>query len=119
MSRCVWFAYSFMKGGREMSKKILQINLRFSVSATELAKEFMSAATPISSVKGLKWKIFGMDKERGEGAGIYLFEDENALKSYLEGPIIAGMKDKVAFSDINIKSFDIVEEATLVTRGPI
>lgn len=102
-----------------MSKKILQINLRFSVSATELAKEFMSAATPISSVPGLKWKIFGMNEELGEAAGIYIFEDHTALKSYLEGPIIAGMKDKAAFSDINVKSFDIVEEATLVTRGPI
>ena len=102
-----------------MAKKLLQINLRFSVSATELAKEFMSAATPISSVKGLKWKIFGMDEKRGEGAGIYLFEDENALKSYLEGPIIAAMKDKAEFSDIRVTSFDVVEEATLVTRGPI
>jgi hypothetical protein len=102
-----------------MSKKILQINLRFNVSVIELAKEFLSAAAPISSVQGLKWKIFGVDKERGEGAGIYLFEDENSMKSYLEGPIIAGMKSKAAFSDIKIKSFDIVEEATLVTRGPI
>ena len=102
-----------------MSKKLLQINLQFSVSATELAKEFMNAATPISSVRGLKWKIFGMDEERREGAGIYLFEDENALKSYLEGPIIAGMKAKAAFSDIKIKSFDVVEEASLVTRAPI
>jgi hypothetical protein len=102
-----------------MSKKLLQINLRFSVSATELAEEFMSAATPISCVGGLKWKIFGMDMERGEAAGIYLFEDEKALKSYLEGPIVAAMKDKAAFSDIKVRSFDVLEEPTLVTRGPI
>jgi hypothetical protein len=60
-----------------------------------------------------------VDKERGQAAGIYLFEDESAMKSYVEGPIIAAMKNNAAFSDINIKSFDIVEEATLVTRGPI
>ena len=60
-----------------------------------------------------------MDKERGEAAGIYLFEDEKAMKSYLEGPIIAAMKDKAAFSDIKVKSFDVVEEASLVTRGPV
>ena len=102
-----------------MSKKILQINVRFSVSATELAEEFMNAATPISSVPGLKWKIFGMDEERREGAGIYLFENAAALKSYLEGPIIARMNAIEAFSDISFKSFDVVEEATRVTRGPI
>ena len=60
-----------------------------------------------------------MDKERGEVAGIYLFEDDNAMKSYLEGPIVAGMKDKAAFSEINVKFFDVVEEASLVIRGPI
>ena len=79
----------------------------------------MSAATPISSVRGLRWKILGMDKERGKVAGIYLFEDASAMRSYLEGPIVAGMKDKAAFSDIKVKSFDVVEEASLVTRGPI
>jgi len=42
-----------------------------------------------------------------------------ALKSYLEGPIIASMKEKKAFSDINLKTFEVVEEATALTRGPI
>ena len=77
-----------------MPNKILQINLRFNVSAAELLEDFATAATHISAVPGLKWKIFCMNEERSEGAGIYLFEDEDALKSYLEGPIIAGMKEK-------------------------
>ena len=102
-----------------MAKKILQINLRFNVSAGELVKQFVTAAGFIAEVPGLKWKIFCMNKERGEGAGIYLFEDDDALKSYLEGPIIAGMKDKKAFSDITMKTFDVAEESTAITRGPI
>jgi hypothetical protein len=102
-----------------MPNKILQINLRFNVSAKELAEEFFTAAGHIAAVPGLKWKIFCMNEERGEGAGIYLFEDDDALKSYLEGPIIAGMKDKKAFSNITMKTFDVVEEATAITRGPI
>jgi hypothetical protein len=102
-----------------MSKKILQINLRFNVTAAELAKEFETAAGYIAGVPGLKWKVFGMDEQRGEAAGIYLFEDEGSLKSYLEGPIIADMKGNKAFSDIHIKDFDIVDKATAVTRGPV
>jgi hypothetical protein len=102
-----------------MPNKILQINLRFNVSAAELAEEFVTAASHIAAVPGLKWKIFCMNDERSEGAGIYLFEDDDALKSYLEGPIIAGMKDKKTFSDINVKTFDVAEEATAITRGPI
>ena len=102
-----------------MPNKVLQVNLRFNVSATELAEEFVTAAGHIAAVPGLKWKIFCMNEERSEGAGIYLFEDDSALKSYLEGPIIAGMKDKKAFSDITMKTFDVVEEATAITRGPL
>ena len=102
-----------------MPGKILQINLQFNVSRAELVEEFIAAANHIAAVPGLKWKIFCMNDERSEGAGIYLFEDADALKSYLEGPIIAGMKDKKAFSDINIRTFDVVEEATAVTRGPL
>lgn len=102
-----------------MSSKILQINLRFNVSPEELAKEFETAAVPIADVPGLKWKIFGMNEERGEGAGIYLFEDDASLKAYIEGPIIARMKTLEAFSDITMKEFDVVENATAITRGPV
>jgi hypothetical protein len=102
-----------------MANKILQINVRFNVSAVELAKEFEAAAVPIAEVPGLKWKIFGMDEERGEAAGIYLFEDDASLKAYIEGPIVARMKTLEAFSDITMKDFDVVEEATAITRGPV
>ncbi len=102
-----------------MSKKILQINLRFNVSAAELAEEFETAASHITAVPGLKWKVFCMNEERREAAGIYLFEDEDSLKSYLEGPIVAEMKGKKAFSDIDVRYFDVVEKATAVTRGPV
>jgi hypothetical protein len=102
-----------------MAKKILQINVLFNVSAAELAKEFEAAAVPIAEVPGLMWKIFGMDEERGEAAGIYLFEDDTSLKAYIEGPIIAQMKTIEAFSDITMKHFDVVEDATAITRGPV
>ena len=102
-----------------MSGKILQINLRFNFSAAELEKEFETVASHIAAVPGLKWKIFGMNEERSEGAGIYLFEDGDSLKSYLEGPIVAGLKANKAFSDISIEHFDVVEKATAVTRGPV
>ena len=102
-----------------MAKKILQINVRFNVSAAELSKEFEAAAVPIAQVPGLKWKVFGMDEERGEAAGIYLFEDDASLKAYMEGPIIARMKTIEAFSDITMKHFDVVVGATAITSGPV
>ena len=102
-----------------MPNKILQINVKFSVSAEDLTKEFEGAAVPISEVPGLKWKIFGMDEKRGEATGIYLIADDASLKAYIEGPIIARMKTVEAFSDITMKHFDVVEGATAITRGPL
>jgi hypothetical protein len=102
-----------------MSKKILQINSRSNIPAAELLEEFAGAAIPISAVPGLVWKIFALDEERGEAAGLYLFEDSAALVAYLTGPIMEAMKSKAAFGDIEVKTFDVAEEATRVTRGPI
>ena len=102
-----------------MSGKILQINLHFSFSVPELEEEFETAAGHIKEVPGLKWKIFGMNEERSEGTGIYLFEDGDSLKSYLEGPIVARLKSIEAFSDLTMKHFDVVDKATALTRGPV
>jgi hypothetical protein len=102
-----------------MSEKILQINLRFNHSVAELEEEFETAAGYIKEVPGLKWKIFGINEERSEGAGIYLFEDGDSLKSYLESPIVAEFKANKALSDITMKHFDVVEKPTAMTRGPV
>jgi hypothetical protein len=102
-----------------MSKKILQINLRFNVPAGEMVKEFNGAANPIAAVPGLKWKIWIMNEKQSEAGGIYLFEDDTSLKSYIEGPIVARLKANKAVSDITVKSFDVVEGPTALTRGPV
>jgi hypothetical protein len=60
-----------------------------------------------------------MNEERSEGTGIYLFEDGDSLKSYVEGPIVARLKSIEAFSDMSMKHFDVVDKATALTRGPV
>mgnify|MGYP000852025665 FL=1 len=102
-----------------MTKKLLQINSRSSIPPEELREEYEGAATPISAVAGLEWKIFALNEETAEAAGIYLFKDAESLQAYLDGPIMAAMKTKPAFSDVTVKVFDIAEEATLKTRGPV
>ena len=102
-----------------MAHKILQINIRFTMPAEELEKEYEAAAGPISNVSGLIWKIFCFDDSRKEGAGIYLFKDEASLDGYVNGPVVARMKSLPFFSDISMKSFDIAEAATAITRGPL
>ena len=102
-----------------MSQKILQINFKFSVSASELEQAFALAAQPIADTPGLRWKIWLMNEAGREAGGIYLFDDEAALNAFLAGPIAAAVKSNPVLSDISVKQFGVIEELTAVTRGPV
>ena len=102
-----------------MSAILLQINFRFSVSPAELAEAFAPLAEPIAQVPGLHWKIWSLDQDRSEFAGIYLFDDSESVQAYLEGPIIAQVTKHPALSDISAKQFGVIDEFSAITRGPI
>jgi len=102
-----------------MSTVVLQINFKFSISPAELAEDFAPLAEPIAAVAGLRWKIWSLNASEGEFAGIYLFDDDESAQAYLEGPIIAEVKKHPALSDISAKQFDVIDEFSTITRGPI
>ncbi len=102
-----------------MSQKILQINMKFNIPKAELEKAWLPAAQPIADVPGLRWKVWLMNEAEKEAGGIYLFESEAAVQSYLAGPIVAALKDSPAVSNISAKVFDVLESHTAITRGPV
>ena len=102
-----------------MAKKILQINMKYKISADVLAKAFMEVAKPISEVKGLEWKVWIHNAEKKMAGGIYLFKDEKSVNDYLKGKIVADIMKNPAVSDIDAKVFDVLPEHSKVTRGPI
>lgn len=102
-----------------MSQKILQVNLKFNISRTELEAAWLEAAQPIAEVPGLHWKVWLMNEAEHEAGGIYLFESEAAAQSYLAGPIVAALKSSPAVSNIRAKLFDVLESHTAITRGPV
>ena len=102
-----------------MSEKILQLNLNFSISRTELETAWREAAQPIADVPGLRWKVWLMNEAEQEAGGIYLFESEAAAQSYLAGPIVAALKFSPAVSNISAKLFDVLESHSAITRGPV
>ena len=50
---------------------------------------------------------------------MHLFDDENAVNTYLEGAIAAQVVNHPALSDFSVKQFDVMEDVTVITRGPI
>ncbi|MBN8637391.1 MAG: YdhR family protein, partial [Anaerolineae bacterium] len=62
------------------------------------------------AVPGLLWKVWIMNETSFEAGGIYLFQDASALTGMLSAP---------EFTDVSIKPFDILDELTQITHGPI
>ena len=102
-----------------MSQKLLQVNMNFSISRTELEAAFLDHAQPIADTPGLLWKVWLMNESEREAGGIYLFESEDAAQSYLDGPIVGGLKTSPAVSNISAKLFDVLESHSAMTRGPL
>lgn len=101
--------------------RILLVNFKlpegFDMSSPEAQKAGEEAARFIAAFPGLKWKIWVVNEETGETGGIYLFEDEGALKEYLKGPTIAQVRNMMR--DITLKEFGVIGELTQATRGPV
>jgi hypothetical protein len=102
-----------------MSGRILEIHFKFSVSPPEIAEAFAPLADEIARVEGLRWKIWSLNEAERAFGGIYLFDDQAAADAYLAGSIVAQLGQHPALSDIKAKQFDVLEEPSVVTRGPI
>ncbi len=100
-------------------KKILQINYRYNRTRLEQEKASLQSAQLIENVKGIIWKVWIVNEAEKTAGGIYLFEDEFSVEAYLNGPIIAAMKNMPVISDFQAKIFDIIAEPTKITHGPV
>jgi len=102
-----------------MPGRILQINFKFNVSRAEYEQAASGLVKDIAAVGGLRWKVWIMNEAEKEAGGIYLFDDEASVKAYLEGPIVAQVTSHPALSDFSVKQFDVMDEVTAITRGPV
>lgn len=102
-----------------MPSKLLQLNFRFNVPAADCEAAVAPLADQYAAVPGLRWKIWILNEAESEAGGIYLFEDEESLKGLLDSPLTAQVAGHPALSDFGIKQFDVMEEVTATTRGPV
>ena len=102
-----------------MSGRVMQLNFKFSVSGAEYEQAVSPLASQFAAVDGLRWKIWMINEEEREAGGIYLFDDEASVKAFLEGPLAAQVTSHPALSDFSVKQFDVMENVTAITRGPV
>jgi hypothetical protein len=102
-----------------VSQQIVQINFNFDISLAEYAQMCESVAQPIADTKGLRWKVWLMNQAEREAGGVYLFDNEASAQAFLAGPIVAGVAESPALSNISVKTFGVMQDMTRITRGPI
>jgi len=96
----------------------LQINFNLDVPAAEYQKLVDSVAHAFLDVPGLKWKIWLLNPATQEAGGIYLFDSQASLEAYLSGPLVAKLRGIPFVRNISVKQFEVMPEATALTRGP-
>ncbi len=102
-----------------MPGTILQINFKFSVTRAEYEQAVSSLAGDFAALAGLRWKVWIMNEKEREAGGIYMFKDAASVKAFLDGPLAAKVTGHPALSDFSVKQFDVMEDVTKITRGPV
>jgi hypothetical protein len=100
-------------------KRVLSISFRLTVPVGRWDEMAASYAPVLGTVPGLCWKIWLLDRELAEVAGVYLFEDQHSLQAYLDGPIAAQLRTAPWLRDLRVRSYDILVAETEITRGPV
>jgi hypothetical protein len=98
---------------------ILQVNFTLDVPVAEYRRMCDEVAQAIADVPGLIWKMWLLNEWEKEAGGIYLFRDKDALDNYVAGPIVAQIRSLPQLKNISMKRFDVMDEVTAVTRGPV
>ncbi len=102
-----------------MAGRILQINFKFNVSHDQYEQAVATMADDFAALPGLQWKVWLINDTESEAGGIYLFDSDASLNAFLEGPLAAQVVQHPALSDFSVKQFDVLEDMTTITRGPI
>ena len=83
----------------------------------EMAAAFGDLAGIIGRAPGLRWKIWTENEEESIGGGIYLFEDDESAKAYLEEH--TARLEGFGIAEIRAKVFDVNESLTALNNGPL
>jgi hypothetical protein len=102
-----------------MAQQLLQINFKFNVARADYEQLAAELASTFAELDGLRWKIWLMNEKEREAGGIYLFEDETSLQAYLDSELAAGIISHPALAEISAKPFELLDDPTAATRGPV
>lgn len=102
-----------------MTPQILQINFKFNVPRPQYEEVTAALAQDFANVPGCLWKVWLMNEADSEAGGIYLFADEAAVERFKNSDLAKGVLSHPALSGFSIKQFEVLEDVSRITRGPL
>lgn len=102
-----------------MAAHIVQVNFKYDLARSEYEQAADQLAGFFADLSGLRWKVWILNEDESEAGGIYLFDDEASVQSYLTGPLAAKVQGHPALRDFSVKIFEVMAGPTATTRGPV
>lgn len=102
-----------------MSVQMLVMVFKFNLSSAEYIQALKPLTADILNISGLRWKIWLINEVECTAGGLYLFDDSPSIESFLASPLMTGLKQHPAFTDILILPFAVLEAETKATYGPL
>lgn len=92
------------------------ITFTSAASLDDLKGPFMDYANAVKAVNGLVAKTWIRDGSTL--GGFYIFASREAAESYLSSQMVADLTSNPAFSDFQIRQFDVLDELSAITGSP-
>lgn len=78
----------------------------------------MEGAQRMLELPTLQWKIWGLDPDKKQGCGFYLFASREAAEGYAKQAVLT-LQARQGVSNVTTQIWTIAEEQTRITKGPI
>lgn len=78
----------------------------------------MEGARRMLELPTLQWKIWGLDSDKKQGCGFYLFASIEAAKAYAKQAVL-NLQSRQGVSNVTTQIWTIAEEQTHITKGSI
>jgi hypothetical protein len=101
--------------------KLLQVNYRraHGQEDRDQAETLLGAAEKIAGLPGLHWKIWIYDDAHGLAGGLYLFDTEENARAWGDRALAGSLGALPGVSEIEARYFDVDEQLSAITRGPV
>ena len=102
-----------------MAQSLVEIKFKLTVPGAEYEQAVAPLAQTVADVGGLQWKIWLLNEHTHEAGGVYLFADGDSARAFLDSSLVAQVKSAPILSNFRTAQFDLIENLTAITHGPI